>query len=72
MLSIRLPEELELRLSNLAEKTGRTKTFYVREAIENSLDDMEDLYLGLAILEDVKSGKEELLTPKAMWHGLGD
>jgi RHH-type rel operon transcriptional repressor/antitoxin RelB len=48
MLAIRLPEELELRLENLAKKTGRTKTFYAREAIVEYIDDLEDYYLAEA------------------------
>ena len=45
MLAIRLQPELEERLANLAKKTGRTKTFYAREAIEQHLQDLEDYYL---------------------------
>lgn len=45
MLAIRLPADLEERLAALAEKTGRTKTFYARTAIEAYLDDLEDYYL---------------------------
>jgi RHH-type transcriptional regulator, rel operon repressor / antitoxin RelB len=45
MLAIRLPEELETRLDKLAAKTGRTKTYYAREAISEYLDDLEDYYL---------------------------
>jgi len=45
MLAIRLQSDLEDRLSRLAQKTGRTKTFYAREAIEQHLDDLEDYYL---------------------------
>ena len=41
MLAIRLPQEIESRLSALAEKTGRTKTYYAREAILEYLDDLE-------------------------------
>ncbi|MBL4868341.1 MAG: TraY domain-containing protein [Pseudomonadales bacterium] len=55
MIAIRLPEEIENRLATLANKTGRTKTFYVREAILEHLDEMEDKYLALSRLE--KSGK---------------
>ena len=51
MLSIRLPEKLEKRLDDLASKTNRTKTFYVREAIIEHLDDLEDIYLSLDRLE---------------------
>jgi RHH-type transcriptional regulator, rel operon repressor / antitoxin RelB len=42
MLAIRLPPEIEKRLERLAKKTGRTKTFYAREAILNHLEDLED------------------------------
>lgn len=45
MLAIRLKPNLEKRLAALAEKTGRTKTFYAREAIEQHLEDLEDYYL---------------------------
>ncbi|MDP6183311.1 MAG: TraY domain-containing protein [Gammaproteobacteria bacterium] len=45
MLAIRLPEDIERRLAKLAEKTGRTKTFYAREAIVSHLEELEDTYL---------------------------
>ncbi|HLW93632.1 MAG TPA: ribbon-helix-helix domain-containing protein, partial [Roseiarcus sp.] len=45
MLAIRLPEDIEARLERLAKQTGRSKTFYAREAILEYLDDLEDLYL---------------------------
>jgi len=51
MLAIRLPADIEQRLTELAEKTGRTKTFYAREAILAHLDDLEDQYLAMDRLE---------------------
>lgn len=51
MLAIRLPEDVENRLASLAAKTGRTKTFYAKEAILEHLDDMEDKYLAINRLE---------------------
>ena len=45
MLAIRLPAAVEKRLDKLAKRTGRTKSFYVREAILQRLEDQEDLYL---------------------------
>ena len=42
MFAIRLDEKTETRLDKLAENTGRTKTWYVRKAIEAYLDDLED------------------------------
>jgi len=52
MLAIRLPDEIENRLANLAMKTGRTKTFYAREAIMNYLDDIEDIYISTERLKN--------------------
>lgn len=52
MLAIRLQPDLEERLAALARKTGRTKTFYVREAIEQHLEDLEDYYLAVDALKD--------------------
>ncbi|NJN46255.1 MAG: TraY domain-containing protein [Candidatus Competibacteraceae bacterium] len=52
MLAIRLPKEIEARLTELAAKTGRTKSFYVREAILEHLDEMEDKYLAIERLEN--------------------
>ena len=52
MLAIRLPEDIEDRLTALAAKTGRTKTFYAKEAILEHLDEMEDKYLALTRLEN--------------------
>ena len=51
MLAIRLPNEIEKRLDLLAKKTGRTKTYYVREAIVGHLEELEDIYLSLERLE---------------------
>lgn len=52
MLAVRLPDEIEQRLIALAQKTGRSKSFYVRKAIEGFLQDEEDYFLALARLEE--------------------
>lgn len=52
MLVLRLPKKIETRLESLAQKTGRTKTFYAREAILEHLDDLEDYYLAVRRLEE--------------------
>lgn len=59
MLAIRLPEDLEKRLDNLAKLTGRTKTFYARQAIEQHLDDLEDLYLAEQRLTEIRAGRTQ-------------
>ena len=51
MLAIRVSEEIEKRLQNLADKTGEDKTYYARKAIVDFLEDMEDTYLALERLE---------------------
>jgi RHH-type rel operon transcriptional repressor/antitoxin RelB len=58
--SIRLAVETEQRLDFLAEKTGRTKAFYLRELIERGLDEMEDYYLAAEVLERVRKGEEKV------------
>jgi RHH-type rel operon transcriptional repressor/antitoxin RelB len=45
MLVIRLSADIENRLAALAEATGRTKTFYAREAIIKHLGNLEGIYL---------------------------
>jgi RHH-type rel operon transcriptional repressor/antitoxin RelB len=61
MLAIRLPQSIEKRLEKLARRTGRTKTFYVREAILEHLEDIEDLYLAEGALERIRDGKERTI-----------
>jgi RHH-type rel operon transcriptional repressor/antitoxin RelB len=47
MLAIRLDKKVEDRLTKLARKTGRTKTYYAREAILEHLEELEDTHLAL-------------------------
>jgi RHH-type transcriptional regulator, rel operon repressor / antitoxin RelB len=61
MLAIRLPEKIEKRLDRLAKRTGRTKTYYAREAILQHLDDLEDIYLAEKELEAVRSGRSRTI-----------
>lgn len=62
MIAVRISEELETRLDRLAKLTGRTKTFYVREAIEDHLEDLEDAYLAASVLENIRTGQEKLIS----------
>jgi RHH-type transcriptional regulator, rel operon repressor / antitoxin RelB len=61
MLAIRLPEQIEKRLGRLAKRTGRTKTYYAREAILQHLDELEDIYLAEKRLEAVRSGRSRTI-----------
>lgn len=51
MLSLRLPKDIEERLERLARETGRTKTYYAKEAIIEHIEDLEDAYLSMRALE---------------------
>jgi RHH-type rel operon transcriptional repressor/antitoxin RelB len=74
MLVIRLPPEIEQRLEALAKATGRTKTFYAREAILEHLDDLEDLYLAEQRLIDIRAGRSKTIPLEEVMrrHGLED
>ena len=61
MLAIRLPKDIEDRLTDLAEKTGRTKTYYAREAILQHLEDLEDIYIAQRRSEDIKAGRSHTI-----------
>jgi RHH-type rel operon transcriptional repressor/antitoxin RelB len=72
MLAIRLPQAIEKRLEKLARRTGRTKTYYAREAILEHLEDLEDLYLAERALERIRSGEERTIPLKTAMkrHGM--
>ena len=53
--SVRLPDELAVRLKRLAEANRRSKSSYIVEALERFLEDQEDLEIALARLRDPES-----------------
>ena len=73
-LNIRIPDDLSERLGILADQTGRTKSYYVREALEDKLDALEDYYLAMKSLEQVSSGKSRIWTQEELEseHDLDD
>ena len=71
MLAIRLDDEIEKRLERLAQKTGRTKTFYARAAILAHLDDLEDFYLAEERMRDFSAGDAIPLADLKAELGLG-
>ena len=58
MLSVELNRDLEQRLANLALQTHRSENFYIEKAVQDQIDDMEDYYLALEVLERIKNGEE--------------
>ena len=69
--AIRLPDETYERLQTLAERTGRTATYYIREAIEQHLEDLEDIYLAEQALGKLKRGEMGTQTLEEVERKLG-
>ena len=70
-LSVRLTPEEEARLNALAARTGRSKTFYVRQAIEAHLEELEELYWAdEAVRQHEESGKQSR-PARQLWDELG-
>ncbi len=58
-VSLRLPDDISSRLQKLAQLTGRSKTFYMIEAIREHIDDLEDLYLAEQRLIANRAGESQ-------------
>ena len=72
MLALRLPDDIEKRLDNLAKRTGRSKSYYAREAIIEHLEDLEDIYLAEKELQKIRRGaKTHSLEDVMKEYGLG-
>ena len=69
--AVRIPDETYARLQALAEKTGRTATFYIREAVEQHLEDLEDLYLAERVLTRREQGGSATVSLDALSRDLG-
>ena len=69
--SIRLDPAIDGRLDRLAEQTGRTKAYYLRELITNGLDDLEDYYLATTAMERVRKGEEKVYSSEQVRKDLG-
>ena len=73
-VSLRLPEDLKSRLEKLSKATGRSKTYYMIEAISEKLEDLEDLYLAEARTLALRAGRSRTYTQEEMEkrYGLAD
>ena len=60
LINFRADEELDKRLERLSKLTGRSKTFYIREAVSTHIDDLEDIYLADQVLDRLEAGTESL------------
>lgn len=69
--SIELTPEIEQRLDALASRTGHSRAYHLREAIEHGLEDMEDYYRACVVMDRVRRGEEELHSAAEMRKELG-
>ena len=70
-VSIRLPDDVSARLQALAQRTGRSKTYYMVEAIREHIDDLEDLYLAEQRLMANRAVESESITLEEMMKRYG-
>lgn len=70
-VSLRLPDDLASRLTDLAVQTGRSKTYYMIEAIKEHIADLEDLYLAEQRLLEIRSGKSKTYSLDEVEKALG-
>ena len=70
-VSLRLPDDVSHRLQDLAQRTGRSKTYYMVEAIREHIDDLGDLYLAEQRLIDIRSGKTQTVSLEDMMKSYG-
>ncbi|CVI59435.1 MULTISPECIES: type II toxin-antitoxin system RelB family antitoxin [Agrobacterium] len=68
--AIRLPDETYERLKALSERTGRTSAYYIREAIEKHIEDMEDLYLAEEAMRRIQRGESKVISAEEFWRDL--
>jgi RHH-type transcriptional regulator, rel operon repressor / antitoxin RelB len=57
MLAVRLDPDLEARLTAVARRTGRSKSYYLREALREKIEELEDIALLEEALRDPDAGK---------------
>lgn len=69
--AIRLSDETYARLQALAKRTGRTASYYIREAIEDRLEELEDIYLAERVLERRARGESKTYTLDDLERELG-
>jgi RHH-type transcriptional regulator, rel operon repressor / antitoxin RelB len=51
-MNVRIPDALGNKLQHIADETGRTKSYYIRKAIEAFIEDREDYLLAVSRLEE--------------------
>ncbi len=71
VVSVRLPADLKRRLDALGSSTGRPATFYVREALEEHLGELEYAYQLRGEVEAIRRGELATIDNDALKPELG-
>lgn len=56
--SVNLSDEIGAKLERLAARTGRSKSYYLREAVETHIDQLVRDYEILETAQNVRAGRE--------------
>lgn len=59
MISLKLSKEIDKRLTRIADLTGRSKNFYIKEAIREHLNSLENMYVDDKILRNIESNRDD-------------
>jgi len=68
MLTLRIDDELNARITALAQKTGRTKTYFIKKLLVEAIDDLEDELWAIAALKDLKTKQASGYKPSFISH----
>ena len=71
MLTVRLPAETETRLERLAKRTGRTKSYYAREAIEHYIDELEEMFWAQEVVARWEASDKKTISAEELYAELG-
>jgi len=67
-ISVRLGDEMEEMLTKLSKVSNLPKSYFVREAVREKMEDLEDLYYGLTRLDEPGEtvGLEQLMKDEGL------
>ncbi len=69
-VAIRFSSDIEARLKKLAKSTDRSMSFYIKKAVQERLDDFEDIYLAEREIEKIKSGESKIIPANDVWGNI--
>lgn len=70
-ISVRLHQALDARLERIARRTGRSKSFYVKQALVDQLPDLEDLCVARKVAKRVADSRERVISLDQLERELG-